>query len=153
MTDVAGVLTFLSSIADRDVRHNPRMATSNPYDRRSAIHDNWIVGRHIDQMSQRVFSGPPGLHIEDLEAMAGSAFRRGQQDVSQHAIEREQNARRQAWDEGHQAAAGIERGQLLSLLDRQFGERIREMVQSNGLVLYGDEARDLTAKEQTAGPA
>lgn len=108
------------------------MAARNPYERRRDERD---PGATMLGYSGPLFgmesAGPRVSPIElpDLEALVSSVAAREHRRMDHVADQREQEGRRQGWDEGHEAGfaegRAVGRQQLLARIDESVGEEVR----------------------------
>lgn len=125
--------------------------TINPYERRrdrSRRPDTAMAGQMVNMgfESQR----EPQLTIAELEAMVFSARMRGRTERESEYFEREHQARREAWQEGHEDGLADGRGALLARIDERWGERVRAVVDDGAQLLKRREGGDGSKHELEA---
>ena len=120
----------------------PAPATNNPYERRRRERPRSDGLSHLARADAMFASGagavsrPQALEMEDLNAMAFSARMRGEMTATARLEDAHEThllaARREAWNQGHEAGVEDGRARLLTAIDEQHGEQVRK-THGNGL--------------------
>lgn len=113
----------------------------NPYDRRVEARENRIHGVSAD-FGLRGWNGvvdtprESPITMNDLEAMVHQAKHRGRREALETIPQTVNDARREAWDEGHVAGVDEGRDDLLKRIAAQFERRVDEAVNDGGAALF-----------------
>lgn len=137
---------------------------NNPYDRREPpgiAHKRKQMGAFLNAGEPRPYFDPmvsrADITMDDLTALVGSvrdrALRSAMDDYDKRLGEQYLKDRYEAWNEGH--ARGIEEGHtdLLSVIDKQWGEKVRETINAIITATDKEKATKLEYKELLMGVA
>lgn len=129
----------------------------NPYDRRVQARR----AREYQGDAVQAFGGPflrgglvdtpreSPITMNELEAMVHQAKHRGRREVLDTVPQQLHDARRAAWEEGHEAGSEAGRGALLRAIDGRVGETVRAAHERAAklLLAHQDDARKVTKDE------